>query len=351
MIGRLFENRSLREHMRAALTDEGEREARARIEATVASGAVRNLDERDVAHYGRPGDVTRRLGTLKAEVERERYLHLLPANVRRLIELACPVLGLSVRGDLDGSFALAPARPGALDPLLEALESYPEEARERLLVRRPSEGDRRPGVWLHPGEPVFDALCERVLAVCSEDAGRGAIFTDLRASEPYWVHLGDVEVCEEPAEGAGRGERKTLERRLVAMRQGEDGKVRSERLERFALLRPAPEVPPGAIPLAARAAHFRARAGAHLEEEGRRMADERRNVVRAELPERRDRVNQNFNLRAAEAARRRTERAPERRSRPDHRAPKGPGPGRRARSGTARWPEEGADTVPARPPP
>ena len=116
VIGRLFENRSLREHMRAALTDEGEREARARIEATVASGAVRNLDERDVAHYGRPGDVTRRLGTLKAEVERERYLHLLPANVRCLIELACPVLGLSVRGDLDGSFALAPAPSAAAPP-------------------------------------------------------------------------------------------------------------------------------------------------------------------------------------------------------------------------------------------
>ena len=307
VIGRLFENRSLRRHMQAALTDEGEREACARIDATLVPGAVRNLGKRDVAQYGRPGDVTRRLGTLKAEVERERYLHLLPANVRRLVELACPVLGLSVRGDLDGSFALVPVRRGALDPLLGALENYPEKARERLRVRRPREGDSRPGVWLHPGEPVFDVLCERVLAACREDAGRGAIFTDLRADEPYWVHLGDVEVCEGPGAGPGRGDPKTLERRLVGMRQGEDGRVRSERPERFALLRPAPEVPPGAVPLAARAAPLRARAGAHLEEDGRRMAEERRKVVRAELPERRERVNQNFNLRTAEAARRRSE--------------------------------------------
>ena len=43
VIGRLFENRSLREHMRDALTDDGERRARDRIESVLTGDAVRGI--------------------------------------------------------------------------------------------------------------------------------------------------------------------------------------------------------------------------------------------------------------------------------------------------------------------
>ena len=261
------------------------------------------------------GDVARRLGTLKREVERERYLHLLPAYVRRFVELASPLLGLAVRGDLDGSFSLAPTRTGALDPLLAALETHPADARERMQVRRPKAGERC--VWLHPGEPVFDAMCERVLAICAGDAARGAIFVDPRATDPYLVHLGDVAVEEEGpgaesgglaaagARSAGTAGWKTLERRLLALRQGEDGKAVETSLEEVGLLQGAPDHPPGAVPLAVRAVALRAEAAAHLDARARQLADARREVVRAELPDRRERVRLNFNQRAAEMARQR----------------------------------------------
>ena len=36
---------------------------------------------------------------------------------------------MRIEGDLEGTFALAPCRPGAADALLPALEAYPEAAR------------------------------------------------------------------------------------------------------------------------------------------------------------------------------------------------------------------------------
>ena len=66
-------------------------------------------------------------------------------------------------------------------------------------------------------------------------------------------------------------------------------------------------MPPGAVPLAARAVTLRAEAGVYLEGEARRMAEARRKVVRTGLPERQTRVRLNFNLKAADVAWRRTE--------------------------------------------
>ena len=301
VIGRLFENKSLRQHMREALTDEGARRASRRIESTLAGDAVRAIGERDERAYGTGGEVVRRLGTLRGEVERERYLQLLPAYVRRFVELASPLLGLRVRGDLDGSFAMVPMRAGGMDPLLSALETYPATARERLRVRRPEGAE--PCIWLHPGEPVFDAMCARVLALSAGDAARGAIFVDPRTTDPYLVHLGDVPVEEQ--NGAEPPERRTLQRRLLALHQSDDGKIEGESLEQVALLQAAPNIPPGAVSLAGRAVSLRAEAAAYLDEEALRMAEARREVVLAGLPEQRERVGQNFNLKAAEVAKRR----------------------------------------------
>ena len=303
VIGRLFENRSLSEHMRAALTDEGEREARARMEATVASGAVRNIGEREERRYGRGGDVVSRLGPLRREVDRERYLHLLPAYVRRFVELACPLLGLEVRGSPDGPFALAPTRAGAMDPLHSALETYPPEARERLCVRRRE--DDEPSIWLHPGEPVFDALCERVSAECETDALRGSIFVDPRATDPYMLHIGEAAVMEEG--GADTLGRKTIERRVLGLRQADDTEIEELSLEHAGFLQGAPHVPPGSVPLASRALTLRAEAAEYLEGRARDMTEAHREISRSGLPERRNRIGLNYNLKAAEIAERRIE--------------------------------------------
>ena len=353
VVGRLFENVSLREYMIEALTDEGERRVVERIENALTPERVRGLDERERQVYGARGEVAERLDGLRDEMEHERYLRLLPGYVRRFVEKAADLLGLEVRGDLDGFFSLVPGRAGAPDPIPAALESYPALARERLCARRPetmqgaaTESDA-PCIWLHPGEPVFDALSDLVLARFGGDALRGAIFTDPRADAPYFFHLAEVSVEREPepapdapqqpelfeAEAAGRTgvqaepldrvdgrtkaagqpdgpaeprERQMVERRLLGLRQAPDG-VAECPVERLLLLGGAPQVFPGAVPLAARAIAMRTEAADFAEGEVlERLVAEHRDAVRARLPDQRRRTGVGFDLRAAALAQRRT---------------------------------------------
>ena len=125
VIGRLLENTSLREFMSDALTDEGERRALQRIERSVTETAVRDIVERQAKVYGAAGEVAPRLAGMRQELDRERYLHLLPAYVRLFVESAADKLGIGIHGDLDWVFSLEPVIPGCLDALLPALESYP----------------------------------------------------------------------------------------------------------------------------------------------------------------------------------------------------------------------------------
>ncbi len=314
VIGRLFENESLGEYMRGALSDEGERRARVRLEAGLTRGAVNDVGAQERKHYGSGGDVARRLPTMQGEIDRERYLHLLPAHVRRFVERACPLLGLRVQGHLDESFSLIPSRAGALDPLLQGLETYPADARDRLRVRRPADNERC--VWLHPGEPVFDAMCAEIVARCREDARRGAVFVDPRAESACLLHLGEIGVDEEAADTTSLA-RETLSRELVVLRQDEDGGVSRVSLESFAFLQNASHVPPGAVPLARRALRLRAGAAARLEAEAERLARERRAALEVDLPQRRKRVGINFNLRLAELTERRRTLSKDARAGPD----------------------------------
>ena len=320
VIGRLFENRSLSEYMRSLLTADDERDAVASVTERASVDRVRQVRAKETAAYGASGEVAARLPAMNSEVERERYLRLLPAHVHRFVEKSAPLLGLEARGDLDGFFWLAPRRPGALDPLLPALDSLPAEDRERLSVRRP--GDGAPGVWLHPGEPVFDALAEAVRERFSRDAERGAIFTDPRAERPYFFHLGLLSVEEEvppraPDRNAAPGglfperspkqtlKRRLRERRLVGLRQDEDGTLVEEPVERMLLLHGARGAAPGAIPLASRSIAMRVEAARQAEALAVRLSERRREHARRDAEGRRRSLATGFDLRAAELARRR----------------------------------------------
>ena len=348
VIGRLFDNASLREYMIEALTDDGERRVLDRLESGLTGTRVREIEQADKRVYGqgegRSGEVAERLGGLRRDLDRERYLQLLPGYVRRFVEKSAGLLDLEIRGDLDGCFSLAPGGPGALDALLPALEDYPAPARERLCVRRPGTDLEAymPAVWLHPGEPVFDALSERILRDHAGDALRGCIFVDPRAEAPYLFHLAMVTVEREPGEPATGMDRhsamqpasesdasklkvvadvavaaeaaafeprrrEVVERRLLGLRQdGAGGATVECPVEQVLLLRGAPDVAPGAVPLASRALGMRAEAARYAEQHVlERRVGEHRDALRAELPERRRRVGIGFDLRAAELAGRR----------------------------------------------
>ncbi len=319
VIGRLFENASLRDYMIEALTDEGERRVAARVGEALDGGRVRNAEQAEERAYGPPGDVAARLGTVRSDMERERYLQLLPGYVRRFVEKSAALLGLEIRGSLDRHFHFAPLRPGALDPLLSALERYPAGLRERLRVHRPER--EAESVWLRPGEPVFDALRVHVVDAFSLDALRGGIFVDPRADAPYLFHLAvaSVHLEEEAAHGPGSGARKggtarppsrtpprILDQRLLAMRQEADGEPEECSVEPLLLLRGAGHIAPGSVPLAARSVGMRAEASSHIERVSQaRVVEDRRKALLARLPARRRRIRAGFDFRAADLAERR----------------------------------------------
>ena len=314
VIGRLLENVSLREYMMDALTVEGEQRALQDIERAVTESAVRGIAERQANVYGVAGEVAPRLPGMRRELDRERYLHLLPAYVRLFVESAADKLGIGIQGDLDDVFSLEPVAPGSLDPLLPALEGYPPEVRERLRIRRPGAGEAC--IWLHPGEPVFDALRSRVIDVFSPHARRGAIFIDPRADEAGLWHLAALSVEEEapgvvlsgesPALGR-ENSRHTVESRLLTVRQESDEALTEHPLDALLVLQGAPEVAPGSVPLASRASALKANASVHVERRLSEVVEEHRTARRAELPERRRRMNVSFDLQSAALAKRRSE--------------------------------------------
>ena len=326
VIGRLFENASLREYMMEALTDDGERRVVKRVEGVLTGRRLHAIEESERRIYGAGGEIAPHLDKIRGDMEREGYLRLLPGHVRRFVAKAADLLHLEIRGDLDGFFSLAPSRPGALDPLLVALEGYPPEARERLCVRRPdpaagAQVEDAPCIWLHPGEPLFDALSGQILATFGRDAQRGAIFTDPRAEAPYFLHLAEASVEREledttqapllPAMDAETSHvRQIVEHRLLGLRHDENGGPAQTPIEHLLLLRGAPQVPPGAVPLAGRGIAMRAETAAFAERDILDpMVAAHRETQCAELPERRRRVAAGFDYRAAGLAARRVKLA------------------------------------------
>ena len=308
VIGRLFEGASLNDYMMEALAgDEGERRVIDQVGDALDGGRVRKVAEADEGVYGPSEDVAGRLDGLRDDMERERYLQLLPGYVRRFVEKSAALLELELQGDLDGRFSLAPKRPGALDFLLPALEGYPAEVRARLSVRRAQSGEDE-CIWLHPGEPVFDALREHVVRAFATDALRGGIFIDPHAKEPYLFQLAVAPVrLESGGNGDGRpAGSPVIDRHLLAVRQEADSPPTAGEVEQLLLLQSAGHVPPGSVPLAARGIGMRADAANHLEQLAReRLAGDRRKAMEGELPERRRRVRTGFDLRAADLASRR----------------------------------------------
>ena len=328
VIGRLFENKSLREYMIEALTDEGEQRVRAHLDNVVSGNRIDAMKAGEESIYGPPGDVAKQLDGLRDDMNRERYLQLLPGYVRRFVEKSAALLELGIQGDLDGLFALAPRQPGALDSLLSALETYPAESRQRLCVSRPDriesgvveEGKNGENpvhadhIWLHPGEPVFDALLRTVIGRFSDDALRGGIFIDPKTDAPYGFHLALVSVEREAGVLSAPGlppavpetrQKITLERRLLALRQNEE-ELSDCPVEHFLLLHAAPEVPPGAVALAGRGLAMRAQAATYGKEHvAVQLTEEHRNALQSSAPEQARRLRVAFDLRAAELARRR----------------------------------------------
>ncbi len=295
VIGRLFENVPLRTYLERSMEGEDVAET---LGGQLTSEQARALLARERAVYGPGGDVKSLLPRMQEDIERERYLRLMPGYMQSLVERAAPLLDLRMVPDAAGAtFHLAASARGALDPLTSALESYPAELQDRMTFIRPGPGEA--AIWLHPGEPVFDALAERIGARFGNEALRGGVFVDPTATEDWLFHLATVPIL-------GGPDRRLIDLRLVALRQLATGAIEPCAVEHLLLLRPAPGLAPGAYQ-AARASRMLAEdAARYLREiEAVRVIGEHRDRLLADLSERRRLVAVGFGQHEVELLRRR----------------------------------------------
>ena len=320
VIGRQFEGISLMELiLRAVVNDEAEAACRD-LEGLLTPEQVRARIEATERLLSTGGDVKIRLPEEKEKLARDNLRRLLPGYVRRFVEYSAPILGVRVEGDLERDFSLN----GLPDALLPVLEQYDRTRRSRFSVYKPTDlpaappacrgrdADRGaaqaggpPTIYLHPGEPVFDAYRDYFCTRFARHALRGGVFVDPYADRPYLFHLAEVSVLRksDPAFPDTYGKDETLDLRLVGLSHVEGGPIEEVPVELLMVLTPGRVVPPNAGPFAATAAKSLELVEAHIVERilGP-LAEERRKALLSGLGERELFVQRGLDYQEAELA-------------------------------------------------
>ena len=302
VIGRLFEGVSIKQYMEMAAVEDRAEEAARELDGRLTKEQVEALVARERTLYGTGGDVAKELPRLREDIDREMYQRLLPGYVRQYFENAAPLVGIDLVGDPGDCFALR-ARDGTkADRLLQVIESYPEPLRSCLSFVRPKEPDA--GIWIHPGEPLFETFRELVSERLGNQALRGAVFVDPAAEKPYLFHLALVSVVREADPAlADLAQQESLACPLVGVKQFEGSQIVVCPVEHLLLLKGGRGLPASGQRLAVSAKDLLGQARAFLTERvGREMALARRQAMLATLPERESFIQRGFDFQEAELA-------------------------------------------------
>ena len=306
VVGRLFEGVSLRAYMEQALSEEGTEEAEQALAGKLTTEQVRAIQDRERRLFGNGGDVKRLLPRLQQDLDHETFRQLLPGYVRNFFERAAPLLGVGFEGDLSDIFSLRPLQPGAFDPFWPALESYPSEKRKHFTFSRPANPDR--AIFLHPGEPFFDYFLNYTLSRFEQMALTGGVFVDASASQPSLFHLAEVSVERQANPHIPTlTQNETIETRLVALHEDSSGVLNPCPVESLLLLRGGKSIPPAALGLASSA---RDRVNVSetylLTQVMTPLAENRRQILIRDLPDRERFLNHGYEYQQAELAKART---------------------------------------------
>ena len=314
VIGRLFQDISIKDYLEQALADEEPDAAVARLEGTLTEGQVKAIQDRERVLFGPGGDVKRELVELNAKVDQEGYRRVLPGYVRRFVEKAAPLLDLRIEGDLETKFRLVPTQPRALDPLLSALEAHAEGTRDRLTVYKPDPDSE--SVWVHPGEPIFDRISASVVGRFRRDGMKGSVFVDPYSTEPYLFHIALITVEQVQDEGelqnaalqsgppqSAASKVRLRDSKLVGLRQTSAGSIEEWPVEHLLLLRGARNFAPGGEPLAAMARNLVTEAEGFAKDDvvGSLVQRHRQQLLQT-MSERLEFVARGFDYQAAELA-------------------------------------------------
>jgi superfamily II DNA or RNA helicase/DNA-binding XRE family transcriptional regulator len=302
VIGRLFEGVSIKQYMEMATVEDRADEAARELDGRLTKEQVEALVARERTLYGTGGDVARELSRLREDLDREMYQRLLPGYVRQYFENAAPLVGIDLVGDPGDCFSLRSRDGTKADRLVHVIESYPEPLRACLSFVRPNEPDA--GIWIHPGEPLFETFRELVSERLGDQALRGAVFVDPAAEKPYLFHLALVSVVREADPAlADLAQEESLACPLVGVKQFEGSQILVCPVEHLLLLKGGRGLPASGQRLAVGAKDLLHQARAFLVERvGREMALSRRQAMLATLPERESFIQRGFDFQEAELA-------------------------------------------------
>jgi superfamily II DNA or RNA helicase len=214
VIGAQFGDVALRDLIFRAVVEGQDEEVVRTIDSTLTRDQVEHhlTEQRSRVECS---EVRQLLDSLQERREDAEVKRMMPSYVRAFFAKAAPHAGVGLAGDLDGVFFLDPCP----DSVRRAMQTYPDEIQDKLTFSReialPPDALSPRAIYLHPGEPVFEAVTTLFLGKAGELAMHGGVFYDGAAKEPYLFYLGKVPV---------------LKDRIIVGRDGGDARV-SETVE------------------------------------------------------------------------------------------------------------------------
>jgi hypothetical protein len=222
IIGQQFTGKSLSELIFEAAVEGNEAQVTEEI-----AGLDKKKTEAILAAQKRKVETSEVGALLKALQNRQESAEtrrMMPAYIRRFFQLAAPKVGVVIKGDIEGVFALDPCPA----PVSRVIASYPESVQEKLTFdREQAKPDltREPvAIYLHPGEPVFEAVVDLFLGDFDQDGMRGGLFYDPDSNAPYIFYLARSLVLRDPPQG-NTSAPEVVEEQVVGLRRYGDGQI------------------------------------------------------------------------------------------------------------------------------
>lgn len=226
VVGQQLQDISLRDLMRDALFESSPYSGQRKLENLLATPQLRARVEKERERASSFGDVAKRLGQLKGEMEVENFHRLLPAYISNFVTKVSPRLGIRIDGDLNAAAKLIVEADGSW--LWRRIGNPGTALPTFVSVRRDAAPEGVPAdkvAFLRPGDPLFDGLCAETIERFDPDVARGALFCDPAAEKPYYAAIYSCEIGEttlpngsDLASGTPK-----LDRRLVGTRWDESG--------------------------------------------------------------------------------------------------------------------------------
>jgi len=150
------------------------------------------------------------------EAEEKR---LMPEYIEKYFRNAAELVGLKVERRADGLLRIPYVHATFRSDELEAVKRFgkPEQEYRKVTFHKGDlEKDQHvDAVLLSPGHPLYAVVDEKLLAKLKELKGRCAVFLDLNATEPYWVHFLEFSIVD------GKGD--PIYKELSAVGENRDG--------------------------------------------------------------------------------------------------------------------------------